>query len=172
MSMLIIFLWWMFAPTKDAGKSKHHLKKEGATGLTAGFIEILNYYVSSQPHCFMRHFPCGNTFRTARAQNLIFHPKSPGKGMSQKLVPVSDSSLVLLSLNKNSRRGFRKSAIPTRPLTQMWAALITQVMAYLLVCKMRHSLNARRFFLTHAAIQGQARLQVGHVLPPKVRCFC
>lgn len=100
MSMLVIFLHWMFAPMKGVCKSKHCLNREGATGLAAGLIEVLHYHFSSQPHCFTWCFPCGNIFRTARAQNLILSSQVSWKRMSQKLVSISDSPLVLLSLKR------------------------------------------------------------------------
>lgn len=125
-------------------------------------------YFSSQPHCFTLHFPCGGTFKIAKAQKR--------KLSSQILWKRHESEACgpfwLLSLNQSPVKkvlGSKESL--WEHLTWEWAALIIQVTAHLPVCETRrHSLSASRFFLTHVAFQGEG-LQLLHVSSPKERCF-
>lgn len=109
--------------------------------------------VASELHCFIWYFPCGDTFRIAKAQKWKLYLKYHGRGMSQKPVLLSESPLVVLLLNWTLLQEVLGSK---QSLPNPWhGALIIPVTAHLSVCEtIRNRTNVRTFFLTHIIFQG------------------
>lgn len=125
-------------------------------------------YFSSQPSCFTLYFPCGDTFKIAKAQKW----KLSSRILWERHESEACARFWLLSLNQILvKKVFASEESLWEHLKWEWAALIRQVTAQLPLCETRrHSLNAKRFFLTHVAFQGEG-LQLVYVLTSQRNMF-